>query len=91
MDSLNEDPIMSLEKLELELVELLKTKGGDPVSIASLPLLYYEKYGKVLQADGYLTESQRHGKAGYSLTKLLARLKNAIRVIDRYDLCIMMF
>ncbi|XVF03696.1 hypothetical protein REPUB_Repub05bG0015600 [Reevesia pubescens] len=83
MDSVNEEPVMSLEKLELELVELLKTKRGDPVSIASLPLLYYEKYGKVLQADGYLTESQRHGKAGYSLTKLLARLKNAVRVIDR--------
>ncbi|KAG4203835.1 hypothetical protein ERO13_A04G009600v2, partial [Gossypium hirsutum] len=77
------DHVMSLEKLEVELVELLRTKRGDPVSIASLPLLYYEKYGKVLQADGYLTESQRHGKAGYSLTKLLARLKNAIRVIDR--------
>ncbi|XVE50784.1 hypothetical protein DITRI_Ditri01bG0190700 [Diplodiscus trichospermus] len=82
MDAVNEDPIMSLEKLELELVELLKLKRGDPVSIASLPLIYYEKYGKVLQADGYLTESQRHGKAGYSLTKLLARLK-AVRVIDR--------
>ncbi|XWS11312.1 hypothetical protein CRYUN_Cryun38cG0072700 [Craigia yunnanensis] len=83
MDAVNEDLVMSLEKLELELVELLKTKRGDPISIASLPLLYYEKYGKVLQADGYLTESQRHGKAGYSLTKLLARLKNAVRVIDR--------
>ncbi|XVF33895.1 hypothetical protein REPUB_Repub18cG0010900 [Reevesia pubescens] len=82
-DAVNEDHVMSLEKLELELVELLKTKRGDPVSIASLPLLYYEKYGKVLQADGYLTESQRHGKAGYSLTKLLAKLKNVIRVIDR--------
>ncbi|KAK9046265.1 hypothetical protein V6N11_052157 [Hibiscus sabdariffa] len=78
-----EDQVMSLDKLEVELVELLKMKRGDPVSIASLPLLYFEKYGKVLQADGYLTESQRHGKAGYSLTKLLARLKNAIRVIDR--------
>ncbi|KAE8713709.1 RNA binding protein [Hibiscus syriacus] len=78
-----EDNIMSLEKLEIELVDILKTKKGEPVSIASLPLLYYEKYGKVLQADGYLTESQRHGKASYSLTKLLARLKNAIRVIDR--------
>ncbi|KAK8313185.1 hypothetical protein V6Z12_D01G091800 [Gossypium hirsutum] len=83
MDAVSEDHVMSLEKLEVELVELLKTKRGDPVSIASLPLLYYEKYGKVLQADGYLTESQRHGKAGYSLTKLLARLKNTIRVIDR--------
>lgn len=72
----------SLEKLELEIIELLKSRKGYPVSIASLPMIYYEKYGKVLQADGYLTESQRHGKAGYSLTKLLARLKNSIRLID---------
>ncbi|XP_057956354.1 zinc finger CCCH domain-containing protein 18 isoform X2 [Malania oleifera] len=73
----------SLEKLEAELTELLKSRRGFPVSIASLPMLYYEKYGKTLQAEGYLTESQRHGKAGYSLTKLLARLKNSIRLIDR--------
>ncbi|KAF8409696.1 hypothetical protein HHK36_005775 [Tetracentron sinense] len=73
----------SLEKLEVELTELLKFKRGLPVSIASLPMLYYEKYGRTLQAEGYLTESQRHGKAGYSLTKLLARLKNSIRLIDR--------
>ncbi|XP_015583939.2 zinc finger CCCH domain-containing protein 18 isoform X1 [Ricinus communis] len=73
----------SLEKLEMELAELLKSRRGMPVSIASLPMMYYEKYGKTLQAEGYLTESQRHGKAGYSLTKLLARLKNSIRVIDR--------
>ncbi|XP_068669293.1 zinc finger CCCH domain-containing protein 18-like isoform X3 [Aristolochia californica] len=73
----------SLERLEMELTELLKSKRGLPVSIASLPMLYFEKYGRNLQADGYLTESQRHGKAGYSLTKLLARLKNSIRLIDR--------
>ncbi|KAJ4730202.1 zinc finger CCCH domain-containing protein 18 [Melia azedarach] len=73
----------SLEKLEMELTELLKLRRGFPVSIASLPMMYYEKYGKTLQAEGYLTESQRHGKAGYSLTKLLARLKNSIRLIDR--------
>ncbi|KAF9594936.1 hypothetical protein IFM89_035506 [Coptis chinensis] len=73
----------SLEKLELELTELLKSRRGCPVSIASLPLLYQEKYRRTLQAEGYLTESQRHGKAGYSLTKLLARLKNNIRLIDR--------
>lgn len=73
----------SLEKLELELTDLLKSRRGLPVSIASLPMLYYEKYGRVLQAEGYLTESQRHGKAGYSLTKLLARLKNSICLIDR--------
>ncbi|KAK8694250.1 hypothetical protein V6N13_071804 [Hibiscus sabdariffa] len=73
----------TLEKLELELTELLKARRGLPVSIASLPMLYYEKYGRTLQAEGYLTESQRHGKAGYSLTKLLARLKNCVRVIDR--------
>ncbi|KAK2648295.1 hypothetical protein Ddye_015784 [Dipteronia dyeriana] len=76
----------SLEKLEIEITELLKMRRGFPVSIASLPMMYYEKYGKTLQAEGYLTESQRHGKAGYSLTKLLARLKNSIRLIDRYRL-----
>ncbi|KAJ4975883.1 hypothetical protein NE237_000989 [Protea cynaroides] len=73
----------SLEKLEMELTELLKSRRGLPVSIASLPMMYYEKYGRTLQAEGYLTESQRHGKAGYSLTKLLARLRNSIRLIDR--------
>ncbi|KAL5548563.1 hypothetical protein UlMin_003794 [Ulmus minor] len=72
----------SLEKLEFEIIELLKSKRGNPVSIASLPLLYYDKYGKYLQAEGYLTESQRHGKAGYSLTKLIARLSNSIRLIE---------
>ncbi|KAK9924357.1 hypothetical protein M0R45_032730 [Rubus argutus] len=73
----------SLEKLEYEIIELLKSRRGFPISIASLPMMYYEKYGRTLQAEGYLTESQRHGKAGYSLTKLLARLKNSIRLIDR--------
>lgn len=83
----NDDHIFSpgsLEKLELELTELLKSRRGCPVSIASLPMMYYEKYGRTLQAEGYLTESQRHGKAGYSLTKLLVRLKNSIRLIDRW-------
>ncbi|KAK1356142.1 hypothetical protein POM88_049398 [Heracleum sosnowskyi] len=82
----NEDqglPPGSLEELKMELTELLKSRRGYPVSIASLPMLYYERYGKTLQADGYLTESQRHGKTGYSLTKLLARLKNCICVVDR--------
>ncbi|CAA0358153.1 unnamed protein product [Arabidopsis thaliana] len=74
---------VSLEKLEGEIIELLKLRRGAPISIASLPMMYYEKYGRTLQAEGYLTESQRHGKAGYSLTKLLARLKNTIRLVDR--------
>uniref|UniRef100_A0A0D9VVN3 C3H1-type domain-containing protein n=1 Tax=Leersia perrieri TaxID=77586 RepID=A0A0D9VVN3_9ORYZ len=72
----------SLETLEIEITDLLNSRRGQPVSIASLPTLYGEKYGKGLQADGYLTESQRHGKAGYSLTRLLSRL-NKIRVIER--------
>lgn len=82
--SVNDEPIStgSLERLELELQELLRAKRT-PISIASLPQLYYERYGRTLQAEGYLTESQRHGKAGYSLTKLLARLKNTVRLIDR--------
>lgn len=84
-DTANEEHVLSpvsLEKLELELTELLKSRRGMPVSIASLPMMYYEKYGRTLQAEGYLTESQRHGKAGFSLTKLLARL-SSITLIDR--------
>ncbi|XP_073143389.1 zinc finger CCCH domain-containing protein 18-like [Henckelia pumila] len=73
----------SLEKLEQDIAELLKSRGGIPVSIASLPMIYYERYGKTLQAEGYLTESQRHGKAGYSLTKLLERLRSSIKLISR--------
>lgn len=87
----NEEHIVSprsLEKLEFEITELLKSRRGMPVSIASLPMMYYEKYGRTLQAEGYLTESQRHGKAGYSLTKLLARLKNSVRLIDRCNMSI---
>ncbi|KAK7333394.1 hypothetical protein VNO80_30163 [Phaseolus coccineus] len=85
-DSFNDDQMISpgsLAQLESEIVELLKLKKGGSISIASLPMAYFDKYKKVLQADGYLTESQRHGKSGYSLTKLLARLKNSIRLIDR--------
>jgi len=85
-DSFNDDHMISpgsLAQLESEIVELLKLKKGGSISIASLPMAYFDKYKKVLQADGYLTESQRHGKSGYSLTKLLARLKNSIRLIDR--------
>ena len=74
----------SLIKLEYELKEFLQSRGGQPISIAMLPMLYFERYGKILQADGYLTESQRNGKAGFSLTKLLARLRNSIRILDRY-------
>ncbi|XP_024522097.1 zinc finger CCCH domain-containing protein 22 isoform X1 [Selaginella moellendorffii] len=72
----------SLERLEMELQELLRGRRT-PVSIASLPQLYFEKFGRALQAQGYLTESQRHGKAGCSLTKLLARLKGSVALIDR--------
>ncbi|XP_078442378.1 zinc finger CCCH domain-containing protein 18-like, partial [Wolffia australiana] len=71
----------SLEELESEIVALLKSKGG-PVSIAVLPMLFFDKYRKPIQAAGYLTESQRHGKVGLNLTKLLGRLKN-IWIIDR--------
>ncbi|KAK4278355.1 hypothetical protein QN277_016211 [Acacia crassicarpa] len=73
----------SLAQLEADLIELLRSNRGSSVSIASLRRLYFEKYNRVLQADGYLTERQRHGKSGYSLSKLLALLKNSIRLIDK--------
>ncbi|KAK4275355.1 hypothetical protein QN277_018451 [Acacia crassicarpa] len=85
-DANNDDPLISpgsLAQLESELVELLKLRRNNPITIASLPIVYFDKYQKALQADGYLSESQRHGKSGYNLSKLLARLKNTIRVIER--------
>lgn len=81
----DEDEVLSpgsLDKLELEITELLNDKNGNPVSIASLPMMYYMKYKRTLQAEGYLTESQRNGKAGYNLTKLIDRLKY-VRLIER--------
>ncbi|CAL9116920.1 zinc finger CCCH domain-containing protein 18-like [Musa acuminata AAA Group] len=85
-DYVNEDHTFmpkSLERLEMEIIELLRSKRGMAVSTASLPLLYSEKYGKNIQAEGYLTESQRHGKTGFNLTKLLSHLKKSIRLIER--------
>lgn len=75
-------PPGSLGKLEKEIRELLITRRPSPVPIAHLPMMYFEKYGKPLQAEGYLTESQRDGKAGCSLTSILLRL-NTTRVIER--------
>ncbi|XP_020592049.1 zinc finger CCCH domain-containing protein 18-like [Phalaenopsis equestris] len=59
-----------LEKLEMEIAELLKSHGGAPVSISLLPMLYYKKYGRILRADGYLT-------------KLLSCFSNSILLINR--------
>ncbi|KAE9614747.1 putative transcription factor C3H family [Lupinus albus] len=73
----------SLAQLEIEIVELIKSRRGNPLSIAMLPTAYQDKYNRMLKFDGYLTESQRHGKSGYSLTKLLVRLKNSIQLIER--------
>ena len=72
---------ISLEKIEREIVELLRLKG--PISIALLPKLYYDRYGKHLLTEGYLTESQRHDKTGFSLIKLLINFKDSIIVIAR--------
>lgn len=76
-------PPGSLEKLEIEIVDILKSRRG-PISIASLPMIYLERYSKSLQADGYLTESQRHGKTGHSLTRLLSKI-SSITLIDRFS------
>jgi hypothetical protein len=48
----------ALEKLEMEMIELLNLRHGQPLCIVSLPTLYDERYGKGLQAEGYLTESR---------------------------------
>ncbi|KAK4437511.1 Zinc finger CCCH domain-containing protein 18 [Sesamum alatum] len=73
----------SVKQLERELIELLKCRRGIPVSISSLPILYYDKYGKVLQVEGYFSEAHRKGKVDCLLTQLLAQMTSCIRLIDR--------
>ncbi|KAI4294943.1 hypothetical protein MLD38_040779 [Melastoma candidum] len=38
----------SLEKLEVEIVEILKSRRGNPLSIASLPMIYYDNLTRLL-------------------------------------------
>ncbi|KAK6155309.1 hypothetical protein DH2020_009557 [Rehmannia glutinosa] len=73
----------SLKQLEIELIELLKTRRGIPVSISSLPILYHDKYGRILQVEGYVLEVHGQGKVSCTLTQVLAQMTNgAIRMID---------
>lgn len=66
----NTNSLLSLDKFEMEITEMLKLRRVRSALIALLPMLYYETYGRVIQVEGY------------GLTKLLARMKN-IRLIDR--------
>ncbi|BAT02356.1 Os07g0583300, partial [Oryza sativa Japonica Group] len=74
-------PFASLSKLDMEIRELL-IGIPPPVAVDRLPSMYFEKYGKPLRPDGWLTESQQHGRTGCSLTSLLMGL-NTIRVVER--------
>ncbi|KAJ7524430.1 hypothetical protein O6H91_17G004700 [Diphasiastrum complanatum] len=70
----------SLKALEKELRELLR--GRSPVSIASLIQLYYEKYGKLLQADGCFSDSPATGKSVHqSVIKLLVQMPNTVMIV----------
>ena len=73
----------ALKTLELELVDLLRSRRGRPVSIATLPALYQRRFRKVLQIEGYLPESQRQERTGYNLTSVLSRLNNTLRIRQR--------
>lgn len=70
-----------LKMFEMEIIELLKMNGGEPIEIASLPSVYSAMYGKPWEGNGYQTERQR-----IVLLKLLGKMKSRIRIIDRSDL-----
>lgn len=60
-DTFNDDQLISpgsLEKLESEIVKPLKLKKGWSYINYFLSNGIHDKYKKVLQADGYLIESQ---------------------------------
>ncbi|XP_057792943.1 zinc finger CCCH domain-containing protein 18 [Salvia miltiorrhiza] len=70
----------SLKQLEMELIELLRSTRGIPVSLSSLPILYFDRFGKVLQE----TENHGHGRLSSRMIKLLARMTpNTIRLTNR--------
>ncbi|KAH6824173.1 hypothetical protein C2S53_011684 [Perilla frutescens var. hirtella] len=73
----------SLKLLEVELIELLKSRRGIPVSVSSLPILYLDQYGKVLQIEGYQKESQRQGRFICRIIQLLARMTSSICLTNR--------
>ncbi|KAJ7521522.1 hypothetical protein O6H91_19G058300 [Diphasiastrum complanatum] len=71
---------VQLECLEKELSELLRGKA--PVSMASLPQLYHERYGKLLHAEECYSEGQRQVNSDNSLSNLLAGLPNIVTLVD---------
>lgn len=76
---LNPPSILSsgfLKQLEFEVVELLGSKPGIPVSVSSLPILYFDYFGKVLQIEKKLT---------FRVSQLLARISTYIRLTSRCD------
>ncbi|GER54062.1 CCCH-type zinc finger family protein [Striga asiatica] len=73
----------SLEQLEIELIGLLKARKGVPVSISSLPIFYYDKYGRALRVEGYLVEGPGQGKVRFTLAQLVAQMTKGIHVDDR--------
>ncbi|KAJ7551470.1 hypothetical protein O6H91_06G016600 [Diphasiastrum complanatum] len=71
--------IGSFEVLEKELRELLR--GRSVVSIATLPQLYYDNYGKLLQADRYFSHPAP-GKSGHhNLIKLLIQMPKTVTIV----------
>ncbi|CAA0837015.1 Zinc finger CCCH domain-containing protein 18 [Striga hermonthica] len=73
----------SLKQLEIELIELLKARKGVPVSISSLPIFYYDKYGRALRVEGYLVEGPWQRKIRFTLAQLVAQMTKDIHVDDR--------
>ncbi|KAJ0982216.1 hypothetical protein J5N97_010471 [Dioscorea zingiberensis] len=70
-----------LDKVEMKTTDILKAMRGQPVSIISLTMLYYERYGRHILADAYLTGRQTYG----NVTELLSQFRNSIRLIERPD------
>lgn len=81
-----------LPLVQAELQELLQAHGA-PVSLASLPHLYSDKYGKALDAEGppregHLSTGPSTAPTGSrgspaAVLRLVLRLKGALTVIER--------
>lgn len=76
----------SLKHLELELIELLRCRRGIPVSISSIPILYFDKYATSLHVEGRLLENRNNGEFICRMQEILAQMGSTISIVNRFKL-----
>ncbi|XP_051151853.1 zinc finger CCCH domain-containing protein 18-like [Andrographis paniculata] len=75
-------PHGDLRQLEIDFIDILKSRRGIPVTILSLPFIYFDRYEKVLQLEPYIAEARAQGFTG-DANDFLAQMSKSFCVINR--------